>query len=80
MDYHSHFQYAIELTAKNKYQEAINELTKALECNPRHFGSYLNRGTIFTLLKLWPLAYDDFSKAITVDPSDPTGYYNRFVV
>lgn len=80
MDYHSHFQHAIELTAKNKYQEAINELTKALEYNPRHFGSYLNRGTIFTLLKLWPLAYDDFSKAITVDPSDPTGYYNRFVV
>jgi tetratricopeptide (TPR) repeat protein len=56
LNYHLHFKHAIELTVQNKYQEAIEELTKGLELNPKHFASLLNRGTIYSLLQLWPFA------------------------
>lgn len=51
-----HFELAVELTGKNKYQEAVQELTKALQLQPRYFPALLNRGTIHSLLRLWPLA------------------------
>ena len=79
MGHYHHFEQAVELTASNRHQEAIEEFTKALEQEPRHFPSLLNRGTIYGLLRLWPLAVDDFAHAIKLEPSDPVGYYNRFV-
>lgn len=74
------FDSAFDFSSEDKYLEAIKHYGRALNQNPRHFPSLINRGTIYSLLKLWPLAEEDFNLAVSIDPSDPTGYYNRFVV
>ncbi len=61
----------------NKYGDAIENLSKAIELDSSDAFAYLVRGFARNELKEYGKAIDDFSKAIEFDPSHTAAYYNR---
>lgn len=59
-------------------QNAIEDLTKAIELNPTNKSFYLIRAAIYCYSSLESQAIDDFTKVIQLEP-DADAYYNRGV-
>ncbi|MFC1567273.1 tetratricopeptide repeat protein, partial [Thermodesulfobacteriota bacterium] len=61
------------------YHQAIKDLNKALELDPKNIHAYANRGWSYTGLGDDKQAIIDFNKAIELDPGYADGYYNLAV-
>jgi tetratricopeptide (TPR) repeat protein len=61
----------------NRYDEAIQAFSKAIEINPEHASAYNNRGAAWHRKGDYEKAIADFSKAIEIDPKDDRSYYDR---
>jgi len=63
-----------------KYTDAVNDYTKAIEIDPEYTFAYNNRGTVYVKQKKYQNAINDFSKAIELNPNDTFAYNNRGIV
>ena len=65
---------------KGLWDEAIAEVSKAIELNPRFVEAYFARGGAYLEGKgQYDKAVSDFSKAIEINPGDADAYNNRGV-
>ena len=58
-----------------KYQEAIDNYTKAIKLNPKFTGAYFNRGYARQKLSQYQEAIADLTKVAELDPKYPNVYY-----
>jgi tetratricopeptide (TPR) repeat protein len=71
------FQRALAYLAFQRRQEAVNDLTAAIENDPGLALAYLNRATILHALGLTSQAIEDATKAIALAPNLPAAFANR---
>ncbi len=62
------------------YDEALEDIEKAIKLYPEFAYSYYNRANLLALSGKLPEAYDDYSKAIELYPAFAEAYYNRGVI
>lgn len=65
------------LRVEGRQDEAIAQLSKAIEKHDRHAQAYERRAKISLLMKKISDAKRDYSKALKIDPTIPTAYYGR---
>lgn len=63
-----------------KYEEAIEAYTKAIELDPNVSEAYNNRGATYYVMGEYEKAIEDYSQAIKNDPDFSQAYNNRGVV
>ncbi len=63
------------LYKSGKYQQALNDFTKAIEISPDRAETYNNRGGVLNDLKDYKGALRDYSKALALDASYEKAYY-----
>jgi tetratricopeptide (TPR) repeat protein len=70
----SHFNLGVALGKKGMIRQAINELTKSIELNPRYREAYLKRGIAFEFQGDAARAKADFGRALALpeDKQDST--------
>ncbi len=69
--------YAVILFQLNKYDEAIVQWKKAIECNPKYYFGYNNLGNAYTVLNKLDIALDNYNKAIDLNNNYFEAFYNR---
>ena len=62
---------------KEKFSEAVAELNKAININPRYAAAYYNRGLAYVKFCQFDKAISDYSKAIEINPKDAWAYNSR---
>ena len=62
------------------YDDAIEDINKAIKLYPDLAYSYYNRAGLYTISGRLPEAYEDYSKAIELNPSFGEAYFNRGLV
>ncbi len=65
-----------EFLEKEKYQDAIDQYTKAIQTDPKYTNAYVQRGMAYSLLKKYKEAGEDFERAIVFEPKEPEFYRN----
>ena len=65
------------LFKKGQFKNAITDLTKVIEINPRDSDAYLRRGICYRYLEYFDHAIQDYNKAIEINPRYAETYYNR---
>lgn len=73
-EYH---QKGYELRRQGKFESAIEEYSKALQKDPRHFKALFNRAFAMDKLGEHKDAIRDYSRALEVDPTNAYAFYNR---
>jgi tetratricopeptide (TPR) repeat protein len=56
---------------------AIQELSKAIQLNPRYTIAYFIRAYVYAQIQEFRQSKSDYDRAITLDPKDTTAYINR---
>ena len=56
------------------YSTAIRQITRGLLKFPKFLEGYLSRGAVYNQLEKWDKAISDFYEAISLGPTDGTGY------
>ncbi len=79
--YHRRGVYYIDT---KQYDEAISELTTAINLSPKHADAYFQRGKAYVNKQTFAEARSDFDKAISLDPTDALylssrGYVNFYI-
>jgi tetratricopeptide (TPR) repeat protein len=67
-------------TRTYSYDEAIEDMNKAIKLYPDFAEAYYNRGNLMAISGKLPEAYDDYTKAIELNPNLGEAYYNRGLV
>ena len=62
------------------YDDAIEDINKAIKLYPDLAYSYYNRAGLYTISGRLPEAYEDYTKAIELNPSFGEAYFNRGLV
>ena len=70
-----YIQSAYNKFEKNKFQEAILDLDKAIKINPKSNVAYTLRGLIRRQLKDFEGAILDLTSSIKINPNDDYSYY-----
>jgi tetratricopeptide (TPR) repeat protein len=63
--------------AAEKYQDAINAYTRAIELDPKFAPAYNNRGVSYNVLGNHNQAIADHTRAIELNPKDAGAYFVR---
>jgi len=66
-----------EFYKAGKYQEAIEQYTFAIECDPKNHVFWTNRATTYAALQKWDRVLRDAEKAISLNPSWGKGYLRK---
>ena len=74
------FHKAIELSIAGKLQEAVQEVSIAIQKNPKDALAYVYRGHLNVRLGNYGAAIEDSSRAIEIDPNFAWAYANRAYV
>ncbi len=67
-------------TRSYSYDEAIEDMNKAIKLYPDFAYGYYNRANLMAISGRLPEAYDDYTKAIELAPELAEAYYNRGLV
>ena len=67
-------------TRSYDYDEAIEDINKAIKLYPDLAEAYYNRANRMAISGKLPEAYDDYTRAIELEPSMGEAYYNRALV
>lgn len=67
-------------TRSYSYDEAIEDMNKAVKLYPDFAYGYYNRANLMAISGRLPEAYDDYTKAIELAPDCGEAYYNRGLV
>jgi tetratricopeptide (TPR) repeat protein len=70
-------EYAINLVNEGKYEEAIAELTQAIDICPEYAELYFNRGTAYCWIEEYEKAIEDYNAAISMNESYHEAYNGR---
>ena len=70
-------EYAITLVNEKRYDEAINELTHAIEICPEYAELYFNRGTAYCWIEEYEKAIADFCTTISLNENYHEAYNGR---
>lgn len=62
-----------------KYDQAVADLSKAIQLNSDNASAYNNRGSAYSDLNQYDQAIADSTKAIQLDPKEPIYYANRAI-
>lgn len=62
------------------YDEAIEDINKALKLYPDFAEAYYNRANLMAISGKLPEAYEDYTRAIELEPTMGEAYYNRALV
>ena len=62
---------------QEKYPQAVQNYTKAIESEPHYAKAYYNRGYIYIKMRKYKLAISDLDKAIEIDPKYAAAYHVR---
>eukprot|EP00603_Paraphysomonas_imperforata_P000186 CAMPEP_0114424938 /NCGR_PEP_ID=MMETSP0103-20121206/6962_1 /TAXON_ID=37642 ORGANISM="Paraphysomonas imperforata, Strain PA2" /NCGR_SAMPLE_ID=MMETSP0103 /ASSEMBLY_ACC=CAM_ASM_000201 /LENGTH=1014 /DNA_ID=CAMNT_0001593727 /DNA_START=244 /DNA_END=3288 /DNA_ORIENTATION=- len=73
-EYH---QKGYEFRRQGKFESAVEEYSKALQKDPRHFKALFNRAFAMDKLGEHKEAIRDYSRALDVDPTNAYAFYNR---
>jgi serine/threonine protein kinase len=73
----AYFKRGLECDAKEDYDCVINNLTKAIELNPRYAVAYFNRANAYYSKRDLDQAIKDYNKAIELNPLYSRAYNNR---
>jgi tetratricopeptide (TPR) repeat protein len=73
-------QKGIEYYKKQMYGEAVTELGKVIQINPRNAEAYYCRGLAYAKKGDFDQAISDYSKLLELDPNDASAYNNRAIV
>jgi tetratricopeptide (TPR) repeat protein len=76
---HAYNHRAIEYLKRGQYDNAISDLNKALEINPRYDEAYYNRGNAYFSKNQHDRAIADYSNALDINPRYAKAYYDRGV-
>ena len=68
---------AITLSRFGKYDEALEDLERAIGLRPGFTGLYFSRGVTYFLARRFEDAVSDFDRYIRKEPKDPAAYLNR---
>ena len=68
------------ITRSYSYDEALDDLAKAIELYPGFAYAYYNRANLLALSGKLPEAFDDYTKAIELNPNFAEAYYNRGLI
>jgi tetratricopeptide (TPR) repeat protein len=60
-----------------KFNDALKDYTLALQMKPFYAAYNISRGYAYVKMGIPANAYDDFTKAIQNDPTNPDGYFGR---
>ncbi|MCD4656122.1 MAG: hypothetical protein K8S87_01120 [Planctomycetes bacterium] len=60
-----------------KYEQSLIIVNELLFANPDYYLAYNERGKIFTNLRLYDSAFNEFNRAITIEPMYANAYGNR---
>ena len=71
------FDQGDQYSKQEKYDEAIQAYTKAIELNPKYPEAYFKRAINFGLKHNYELTISDYSKAIELNPNYAKAYYFR---
>ena len=71
------YKKGVEAHKANKFAEAIESYTKAVDLYPRYAEVYYNRGLAYRKLDKLAEALEDYSQAIQMDPRLAAAYSNR---
>jgi len=74
------FEKGFSLGRDEKYEEAIDAFTKAIQLNHKYARAFAGRGLAYAYSGNYKQAFDDLNKAIELDPKDVKIYYARGVV
>lgn len=69
-----------EKVKKQQYEEALRDLTRAVDLNPKFAEPYFNRGLAYLNLKSFDKAVAEFNEALDREPEYASAYYNRGLV
>ena len=58
-------------------QEALEDLNKAIELNPKNADSYFHRGAVSEVLKQYKSSLEDLNEAIRLKPNYAEAYNSR---
>ncbi len=72
-----HYLLAVVHVRHGRYADAVEELDHALELNPRHYWSWMQRGLCRELMGASARAEADYSGSIALWPEFAWGYFNR---
>ena len=67
-------------TRTYSYDEAIEDINKAIKLYPDFAEAYYNRANLMAVSGKLPEAYDDYTRAIELEPNLGEAYYNRGLV
>lgn len=73
------FNKAKELLSQMKYDQAFDEVTKAIQADPSVAEYYTFRGELYRLKSDVPNAVADYSKSIELNPNNGEVYYFRAI-
>lgn len=62
------FKDSLDCIDQDKYDEAVEGLTKLIDLHPIVIASYIQRGRAHWEMRRWDKAYEDFNKALLHDP------------
>ena len=65
---------------RGRQDMALNDLTKAIELDPKLSRAYGNRGTWYVKQRKWDQAMKDLDTAVEIDPGDPAPRRSRAAV
>ena len=71
---------AYALENEKKYDEAIEVYNKILKKDTSNYHSYVNRALLFDRLDKIQNAYDDYTKAIELQPDSAVAYHYRAIL
>jgi tetratricopeptide (TPR) repeat protein len=74
------FKQGLLFATTQRYENALNAFTRALEINPRYAEAYNQRGIILGKKDRFDQAIVDFTKAIEINPRYAVAYNNRGVL
>lgn len=74
---HAHFTQGIKLGLSGSYQEAIEELSRAVEADPNHVAAYTSLGVAFHRLGEDDRALDCYEAALKIAPKYAEAHYFR---
>ena len=70
----------VQYDVQGKYEQAINEFTKAIELNPGYADIYNKRGLSYYNQEKYDQAIRDYNKAIELNPKYAEAFNNRGIV
>ena len=76
-DHHSWYSSGNDLVKEGKNDDALMAYDKALEMDPKHVGTWNNKGIVLSRLKRFEEAISCYDKAIELNPEYANAWYSK---